>query len=74
MLTLQVGVQTASLGRTLKNGLLAAAKMNADAVEIDARSELRGEVQTQTAIRQFRKMLEDLNLRLAALAFPTRRG
>ena len=74
MLTLQVGVQTVSLGRTLKNGLLAAAKIGADAVEIDARSELRAEVQSQTAIRQFRKMLEDLNLRLAALAFPTRRG
>ena len=42
MLTLQVGVQTMSLGRPLKNSLLAAAKMGADAVEIDARTELRG--------------------------------
>ena len=74
MLTLQVGVQTVSLGRPLKNGLIAAAKMGADAVEIDARSELRSEVQSQTAIRQFRKMLGDLNLKIAALAFPTRQG
>ncbi len=74
MLTLQVGVQTISLGRPIKAGLLAAAKMGADAVEIDARTELRTEVQSQTAIRQFRKMLDDLNLKLAALAYPTRRG
>lgn len=74
MLTLQVGVQTMSLGRPLKNSLLAAAKMGADAVEIDARTELRGEVQSQTAIRQFRKLLEDLNLKIAAISYPTRRG
>jgi len=74
MLTLKIGVQTLSLGRPLKKALLTAAKIGADAVEIDARSELRSEVQSQTAIRQFRKMLDDLNLRVAALAFPTRRG
>lgn len=74
MLTLQVGVQTISLGRPLKTALLTAAKLGADAVEIDARTELCGEVQSQTAIRQFRKMLEDLNLSLAALAYPTRHG
>ena len=74
MLSLKIGVQTISLAKSLKRALTIAAQMKADAVEIDARHELRAEVQSQTAIRQFRKMLDDLNLRLAALAFPTRRG
>ena len=74
MLSLKIGVQTISLAKSLKRALAIAAQMKADAVEIDARHELQAEVQSQTAIRQFRKMLDDLNLRLAALAFPTRRG
>lgn len=57
-----------------KKALLAAAKTGAQAVEIDARHELKPADLTGTAKRQIRKMLEDLNLRVSSLRFPTRRG
>ncbi|WP_417748343.1 sugar phosphate isomerase/epimerase family protein [Rosistilla oblonga] len=51
-----------------------AAKMGAGAVEIDARTELRPAELTDTGVRQFRKMLDDLNLRISSIRFQTRRG
>jgi sugar phosphate isomerase/epimerase len=48
--------------------------LGADGVEIDARHELPAGELSQTGLRQLRKMLGDLDLRVAALAFPTRRG
>ena len=48
--------------------------MGADGVEIDVRHELRIADFSQTALRQFRKLLDDLGLRVAAVAFPTRRS
>jgi sugar phosphate isomerase/epimerase len=54
--------------------LQAAAQLGATAVEIDGRDELRPDDLSQTGRRQFRKMLEDLNLRVAAIGFRTRRG
>jgi sugar phosphate isomerase/epimerase len=43
-------------------------------VEIDARTELPPSEVSQTGLREFRKLLDDLNLRVSAVAFPTRRG
>ena len=74
MLQIKVGVQLASLGLPLRKGLLTAREMGAEAVEIDARSELRPEDLSQTGVRQVRKMLDDLNLRVSCLSFRTRRG
>jgi sugar phosphate isomerase/epimerase len=74
MLALKIGIQTASLRQQLRQSVQTAASLGADAVEIDARKELLPALQSQTALRQFRKMLDDLNLRVCALAFPTRRG
>jgi sugar phosphate isomerase/epimerase len=51
-----------------------AARVGVRGVEVDARSELRPAEMSRTAIRHFRKMLDDLNLRVCAVAFPTRRG
>lgn len=51
-----------------------AAKMGAGAVEIDARTELRPAELTDTGVRQFRKMLDDLNLRISSIRFQTHRG
>ena len=42
-------------------------ELGAEAVEIDARNELRPEEMSQTGVRQLRKMLEDLNLRVSAI-------
>jgi sugar phosphate isomerase/epimerase len=53
---------------------LAAAQLGAEGVEIDARYELVSAEMSATGIRQFRKLLDDLNLRVSAVAFPTRRG
>lgn len=74
MLQIKVGIQLASLRLPFKQGLLTAAQMGADAVEIDLRNELRPEELSRTGIRHVRKMLDDLNLRVSCAAFRTRRG
>jgi sugar phosphate isomerase/epimerase len=74
VLQVKVGVQLASLRLPFKQGLLTAAQMRADAVEIDLRHELRPEELSRTGIRHVRKMLDDLNLRVSCAAFRTRRG
>jgi sugar phosphate isomerase/epimerase len=74
VLQIRIGVQLASLRLPLKKALLTARQMGAEAVEIDARGELRPEDMTQTGVRQVRKMLDDLNLRVSCLSFRTRRG
>jgi sugar phosphate isomerase/epimerase len=43
-------------------------------VEIDARTELPPAQLTRTGLREVHKLLDDLNLRVSAVAFPTRRG
>lgn len=52
----------------------AAARLGLEGVEIDARSELSPAELSQTGRRQFQKLLDDLGLAVAAVAFPTRRG
>ena len=74
MLQIKLGVELACLKLPLKKALLMARELGAEGVEIDARHELRADELSQTGIRQVRKMLEDLNLRVAAVRFRTRRG
>lgn len=74
MTNLKIGIQTRSLRQPFKQALRSAARIGADGVEIDARNELRPGELSATGLREFRKLLEDLNLRVAAVAFPTRRG
>ena len=70
----KIGIQTRSLRQPLRQALVTASRLGADGVEIDARTELRpGELST-TGLREFHKLLSDLNLRVSAVAFPTRRG
>jgi sugar phosphate isomerase/epimerase len=71
---LKIGIATAGLPMPLNKVLVCAAEWGADAVVIDARRQLPPEQLSQTAARQLRKMLDDLGLRVAAVAFPTRRG
>jgi sugar phosphate isomerase/epimerase len=70
----KIGIQTRSLRQPLRQALATAARLRADGVEIDARSELLPAELSQTGIRQVRKLLDDLRLRVSAVAFPTRRG
>jgi sugar phosphate isomerase/epimerase len=74
VLQIKVGIQTASLRQPFKQALLTAARLGADAVEIDARNDLKPAEMSRTAARQVRKMLDDLNLRVCAVGFRTRRG
>jgi sugar phosphate isomerase/epimerase len=71
---LKIAVQLASLRLPLRKGLIAAARMGAGGVEIDARGEIRPQDLTGTALRELRRLLEDHNLRVSAVGFHTRRG
>lgn len=71
---LRVGIQLASLRLPFNKALLTAARLGADAVEIDARFQLKPSEFSRTGIRQIRKTLDDHNLRVCAIGFPTRRG
>ena len=71
---LRVGVQLTGLRLPFKEALHVAARMGADAIEIDARYELKPSDLVGTALRQVRKLLEDLNLQVASVRYPTRRG
>jgi len=46
----------------------------ANAIEIDARGEIRPQDLSETGVRQIRKLLDDCELRVAAIEFHTRRG
>lgn len=74
MPTVKIGIQTRSLRQPLKLAIQTAARLGADGVEIDVRNELPSAQISQTALRQLRKLLDDSNLRVSAVAFPTRRG
>ncbi|OHB76004.1 MAG: hypothetical protein A2W31_08340, partial [Planctomycetes bacterium RBG_16_64_10] len=74
MFQLQIGVQLASLRQPFKEALRTASHLGARGVEIDARTEVRPEEMSQTGLRQLRKLLDDMNLRVSAVDFPTRRG
>jgi sugar phosphate isomerase/epimerase len=71
---LRVGIHLGSLRQPFKQSLQTAARLGANAVEIDARSDVRPEALSETAKRQLRKLLDDLNLRVCAIEFQTRRG
>ncbi len=71
---LKIGIQLNSLAMPLKRGLETAARLGADAVEIDARQHLNPNEMSRTAVRQLHKLLDDLNLKVCAIGFHTRRG
>lgn len=71
---LKISARLTAFGLPLKKALHAAARSGVAAVEIDARNDLRPSELTDTACRQLRKMLDDLNLRVSSVRFQTRRG
>lgn len=58
----------------LLKSLQMASKLGVSGVEIDARDSIRPSDLSDTGLRQLRKMLDDLNLRVVAIRFQTRRG
>ena len=72
--TVSIGIQLASLRQPFAKALETAARLGAQGVELDARNELRPRDMGETARRHLKKKLEDFGLKVAAVAFPTRRG
>jgi sugar phosphate isomerase/epimerase len=72
--SVKIAVQTRSLREPLRRALHTAARLGAEGVEIDARTELVPAELSRTGVRELRKLLGDLNLKVSAVAFPTRRG
>lgn len=71
---LKTAVALSCLQQPFKKALHTVARMGATGVEIDARNTLKPNEISETGKRQLRKMLTDLNLSVAAVRFPTRRG
>ena len=71
---LKIGVGLSSLRQPFKKALPTAAHLGANGIEIDVRKDLNPRELSDTGRRQLRKLLDDLNLRVAAIRFPTRRG
>lgn len=69
-----MAVRLDAMRMPLRQSLELAARIGASAVELDARNEIHPSQLSDTGLRQLRKMLEDLNLKVAALRFQTRRG
>ncbi len=74
MAQLTIGIQPANLNLPLKQGLHIAAEMGVEVVEIDARRDISFNDLSESGARQIRKMINDLNLRVVAMRFQTRRG
>jgi sugar phosphate isomerase/epimerase len=69
-----IAVQTRCFAQPLRQALHTAARIGAAGVQIDARAELPPSEVSDTAARQLRKMLDDLNLRFGSVTFASRRG
>lgn len=74
MPAIKIGIQLSSLRQPLRKAIQTAARLGASGVEIDARGELKPQDLTHTALREIKRLLEDNNLRVAAVGFRTRRG
>jgi sugar phosphate isomerase/epimerase len=74
MLQLKKSVSLACLGQPFKKAIVTAARLGADAVEVDGLAEVRIDQMTRTGIRHIRKLLSDLNLKVSAVLLPTRLG
>jgi sugar phosphate isomerase/epimerase len=70
----RIAAQTSCLARPFRKALHTLASLGCEGVQIDARTEIRPAELSDTGLRQLRKMLEETNLRVAAVAFLTRRG
>ena len=71
---LNVAVRLDAMRMPMRRALETAARIGASAVELDARNDIHPSQLSDTGLRQLRKILEDLNLKVASLRFQTRRG
>ena len=71
---LSLGLNLDALGQPPRQGLLSAAKLGANGVQVDAAGELTPDRLTATGRREFRTLLRGFDLQLAAVNCPLRRG
>lgn len=74
MLQLKKGLRLDCLRQPFKQALATAARIGAEGIEINGRTDARPSEMSRTAIRHLTKILADLNLKVSAIHFPTRRG
>jgi sugar phosphate isomerase/epimerase len=74
MKPLKIGIVAESTGLTVRQALVAAARMGARGVQVDAVGDLKPDNLTETGRREFRNLLRSFDLELAALNVPVRRG
>lgn len=74
MAELNLAVRLDALKLPLRKALEIAAEFGVSAVELDARNQIHPSQLSDTGLRQLRKILDDLNLKVASLRFQTRRG
>jgi sugar phosphate isomerase/epimerase len=74
MPALKIALELSSLNLPLPEALKTAARLGVEGVEIDARRDLPGLAVSQTALRELRRRLEDLHLKVSTLRFRTRRS
>src|SRR5437763_7830523 len=74
MKPLKIGIVAESTGLGLRQALLAAARVGAQGVQVNATGELSPDALTATGRREFRNLLRSFDLELAALNVPVRRG
>ncbi|TWU58845.1 Xylose isomerase-like TIM barrel [Rubripirellula tenax] len=74
MAELNLALRTEPMRMALRPSLELASRLGVRAVELDARSGIHPSQLSDTGLRQLRKMLDDLNLKVSSLRFPTRRG
>ncbi|MGB7324577.1 MAG: sugar phosphate isomerase/epimerase family protein [Rubripirellula sp.] len=74
MAELNVAIRTDSMRMPLRQSLEQASELGVRAIELDARSGIHPSQLSDTGLRQLRKTLDDLNLKVSSLRFPTQRG
>lgn len=74
MLQLRTCIALSSLRQPFRKALTTAARLGADAIEIDARHQVPPREMTQTGIRDIKHQLENYGLRVASVSYRTRRG
>lgn len=74
MQALRFAVATDVFGLPIREAVLAAAEVGAQAVQFNARDELRPGDLSETGRRQFLHLLSERDLQVASLRFPTRRA
>ncbi len=74
MLKLRTALCLEGLQLPFKRALQVAAELGAEAIEVNARSDIRPAELSRTGVRHIKKLLNDYQLSICCVSFPTRRG